>query len=105
MYLRVSGGRFNCASTIRKRRPWLKTDTCMLAIPSDLVSRLGAYNLGKPSRLGFNIHVIQVSPIDWKKLMHLGLKLYGNPLTLRTSAILFSTTVRNKGRIQANFMG
>ncbi|MDB4346481.1 N-acetyl sugar amidotransferase [bacterium] len=89
--LGVSGGKDSTSQALFARDVLgLNPILVCLLFPPLLVSRLGTHNLANLSRLGFNIHIIQISPDDWRKMMYLGLQKYGNPLTSTEQALYCS---------------
>ena len=89
--LGVSGGKDSTrqalfARDVLKLKPYL---VC-LAYPPELLTLIGANNLGNLNKLGFSVEVSTLAPQSWKKLMRYAFLKWGNPL-IPTEQALYSS--------------
>ena len=89
--LGVSGGKDSTKQAIFARDILgLKPILVSLIFPPELINKIGTDNLSNLSELGFQVEMFSPGPIDWKRLMFLSLKKYGNPL-VPTEQALYSS--------------
>ena len=89
--LGVSGGKDSTRQAIFARDVLgLNPILVSLIFPPELITIIGSNNLSNLSNLGFQIEIFSPAPLDWKRLMLLALKRFGNPLVPTEQALYAS---------------
>ncbi|MDA7433307.1 N-acetyl sugar amidotransferase [Synechococcus sp. AH-601-N10] len=92
--LGVSGGKDSTKQALFARDVLnLNPKLVSLIFPPELITVTGTKNISNLIELGFQVEMLSPAPQDWKRLMLLALKKFGNPL-VPTELALYSSVPR-----------